>query len=54
MFRANETSTDDIADHLEYAWTQPGYMLRHMSEKALDAYNIDSENHWNKMIEAWE
>ncbi|MCK9459658.1 MAG: hypothetical protein M0R80_08470 [Proteobacteria bacterium] len=53
MFCADDTSTKDIADHLEYAWTQPGYMLRHLSKRALHAYNTDSEDKWNQVLKMW-
>ncbi len=53
MFCADDTSSEDIANHLDYAWTQPGYMLRHLSNRALDTYNIDAENHWDKLLRMW-
>ena len=50
-FCADDTSTEDIAEHLAHAWKEPGYTLRHSAKKALHAYNVDAEGHWDNMVQ---
>lgn len=50
MFCADPNSTDDIAKTLGFAWTQPGYMLRKLSNVNLGIHNSNAKKNWRTFI----
>lgn len=54
MFCANPSSTKDMAEHLTFAWTQPGYILRKLSKIELNAHNLMAQDHWIDMIKDYK